>query len=96
MADFGADLIRFQVSQDSSDPKSAIYSSAYIDEVVHAVHLARSRGFAVIVSIQSRKPSGGDNPSGLPTDGTLRAWLNLAPRFSSDDGVMLELFNEPA
>lgn len=96
IARYGADLIRFQVSQGGSDPKSSIYSPAYVDEVVKAVRMARTRGFAVIVSMQSEKPSGEDNPSGLPTDSTRRAWADLAPRFANDPGVMFELFNEPS
>jgi len=57
VADYGADLIRFQVSQGGADPKSPIYSAAYVQEVVRGVQLARSHGFVVIVSIQSGKPS---------------------------------------
>ena len=96
VADYGADLIRFQVSQGGADPKSPIYSAAYVQEVVRGVQLARSHGFVVIVSIQSGKPSGGNDPNGLPGDSTRRAWHDLAPLFSSDDGIMFELFNEPS
>ena len=93
---FGADLVRFQVSQGGVDPQSDIYSAAYLDEVVQAVRLARAHGFAVIVCLQSEKPSGENDPNGLPTDSSRRAWAQLAPRFASDTDVMLELFNEPS
>lgn len=96
ISNFGADLIRFQVSQAGAAPQSNIYSSAYVDEVVRGVHMARAHGFAVILSMQSGRASGVDDPRGLPNDETMRAWRNLAPRFAGDSGVMLELFNEPS
>lgn len=96
IARYGADLIRFQVSQGGTDPKSPIYSPGYVDEVVKAVRMARAHSFAVIVSLQSGRESGEESPAGLPTDSTRRAWANLAPHFANDAGVMLELFNEPS
>jgi hypothetical protein len=96
IARYGADLIRFQVSQGGSDPRSAIYSPTYVDEMEKAVRMARAHAFAVIVSLQSGRESGEDSPAGLPTDSTRRSWANLAPHFANDPGVMLELFNEPS
>lgn len=92
---YGADLLRFQVSQAGNDPQSSIYSSGYADEVKQAVALARSNGLAVIVSMQAERPSGLDQ-KGMPSDATQRAWKTLAPLFVGDPGIMLELFNEPA
>lgn len=92
---FGADTIRFQVSQAGSNPQSKIYTPEYAREVFAAVELARKAGFAVIVSLQSEGPSGLDE-AGMPNGKALRAWRQLAPLFAKDRGVMYELFNEPS
>jgi endoglucanase len=94
--DYGADLIRFQVSQAGCDPSSSLFSPDYMRQVVQAVRQARASGFDVIVSMQSRRASGIQDPNGLPGDGTRRAWHQLAHWFASDSAVMLELFNEPS
>jgi len=93
--EFGADLVRFQVSQAGSDPASPLYSAEYVREVADAVQLARRNGFSVIVSLQAQIPSGVDE-RGMPGVKAQRAWRELAPLFAHDRGVMLELFNEPA
>jgi len=92
---FGADLVRFQISQGGSDPQSAIYSADYLKEVQSAVQLARNDGFSVIVSLQAEQPSG-LNEMGMPNEKAQRAWQSLAALFAADRGVMLELFNEPS
>ena len=92
---YGADLIRFQVSQAGSDRQSEIYSDEYPNAVKLAVALARSKGFSVIVSLQSQPPSG-VKETGMPSDKSVRAWQSLAPLFADDRGVMLEIFNEPS
>jgi endoglucanase len=92
---FGADLIRFQVSQGGSDPQSRIFSDDYLKEVTSAVKMARDLGFSVIVSLQAESPSGLDE-SGMPNIKAHRAWQRLTPEFAADRGVMLELFNEPS
>lgn len=89
---FGADLIRFQVSQSAIDPDSRRYSPRYIDALARAVDLARGMGFAVIVSLQLRPFEAG---YGMPGAATVRAWRQLAPRFGADSDVMFELYNEP-
>jgi hypothetical protein len=92
---YGADLIRFQVSQAGSNKLSGIYSDDYLDAVKSAVALARGKGFSVIVSLQSEKPSGVDE-TGMPNEKAVQAWQSLAPLFGDDRGVMLEIFNEPS
>lgn len=93
---FGADVIRFQVSQPGLDPQSPIYSPAYVSELHDAFKLARSQGFVVIVSMDAQGENGIPNLSGMPNESTLRAWQTLAPPLLHDRGVMLELFNEPS
>jgi hypothetical protein len=92
---FGADLVRFQVSQIGLDPKSKDYDPAYRDEVLDAVALARAEGFNVIVSMQWQGPSGRRDPTGLPSATTRRAWREIAPAVGEDRGILLEIFNEP-
>jgi endoglucanase len=93
---FGADVIRFQVSQPGLDPQSPIYSPAYVSELHDAFKLARSHGFVVIVSMDAQGENGIPNLSGMPNESTFRAWQTLAPPLLHDPGVMLELFNEPS
>jgi len=90
---FGADLVRFQVSQAGLDPKSPIYDPTYRDEVLAAVRLAREAGFNVIVSMQWQKRL---DRSGLPSATTRRAWREIIPALAEDRGILLEVFNEPA
>jgi len=88
---FGADLIRFQVAQ----PALARGDQNYLAEVRDAVTLARGSGLNVILSMQDESPSGEDNPLGMPTAATARAWTTLTPLLKSDLGIIGELFNEP-
>jgi len=90
------DTIRFQVSQYGLDPQDSLYSSAYVQEVVNAVRMARQLGLAVIVSVQAEPPAGRDHRCPLPDEGTLRVWEHLAGAFRADRGVLFELYNEPA
>jgi endoglucanase len=92
---YGADLIRFQVSHPGLDTGSPLYSAPYLDSLASAVSLARKNGFSVILSAQDQPPSGETKPRPLPDDATVAVWQRLATRFSSDTGVMFELFNEP-
>ena len=94
---YGADLIRFQVSPFALDPQSAIYTPDYANTVIQAGRMARAMGFAVIVSMQSGVQLFGiTDHRGLPNDSTLRAWQQIAPQLSNDNGVIFELFNEPS
>jgi hypothetical protein len=90
-----ADLVRLQVSQFGLDPQGALYSPAYVDEVVNAIQAARGLGLAVIVSLQAEPPAGEPTRCPLPDAGAERAWESLAPTFAGDGDVMFELYNEP-
>ena len=91
---WGANTIRFQVSQRGLDPLDALYSEAYVNRIVDGVALARSHGLAVILSIQDQGPSGG-NSHAQPSEATIRDWQTLTARFNGDPNVMYEIFNEP-
>jgi endoglucanase len=91
---FGADVIRFQVSQPGLDPNSPIYSKAYVEDIIQGVKLARAHGFSVIVCLHHGRRSG-MRQARLPDAATVRAWLNIAPAFSNDQGVIFNLFGEP-
>lgn len=93
---WGANTIRFQLSEPGLDARSPLYSTAYVAEVRGAVQMARQDGLIVILSLQDQPPSGEPDPWPMPTEETARAWALLAPLFKSDRGVMFELFNEPA
>jgi hypothetical protein len=91
---FGADLVRFQVSQFGLDPRSKGHDPDYRDEVLAAVAETRAAGFSVLVSMQWQGVSG-RRGEGLPTGATRRAWASIVPAFADDRGVLLEVFNEP-
>lgn len=92
---FGADTIRFQVSEASLDPQSATYDANYKTEILEAVTISRGMGFAVIISMQWHGPAGGAGDAGLPSPRTKRAWTSIAPTYSGMKNVMFEVFNEP-
>jgi len=90
-----ANTILFKLGQPELDPKDSLYTDAYIHEVTQAVHLARSMGFTVIVSVDELPPSGTSSQSPLPTEATIGAVKTLARLFGNDLGVMIEPYNEP-
>jgi len=92
---YGADTVRYQVSQGGLDPQSPIYDPAYRGQVLDAIALTRKMGLNVIVSMQWQGPSGTKNSSGMPDDTTRRAWSSIIGAIGGDRGIMLELFNEP-
>lgn len=55
---FGADELRFQVSQYYLDRQSPKYDSKYVTTVQNAITAARSTGFVVIISMQDQPRSG--------------------------------------
>lgn len=93
--DYGADTVRYQVSQGGLDPQSPIYDPAYRDQVLGAIALTRKMGFNVIVSMQWQGPSGTRDSDGMPDDTTRRAWAAIIGHIGGDRGILLELFNEP-
>ena len=92
---FGANTIHFKISQPGLDPKSSIFDPAYITELKTAVELARHSGFVVILSMDSQDENGVHGLPCMPTDATLRAWGSIVSWIRSDQGIMLEVFNEP-
>ncbi|MDI5971019.1 cellulase family glycosylhydrolase [Streptomyces sp. SL13] len=92
---WGADSIRFQVSQPGLDPKSPLFDPAFRSKVVAGVRAARAAGLSVIVSVQDEQQSGERHPTSLPDDATRRVWASLAPDFNHDPGIMYEMLNEP-
>jgi hypothetical protein len=92
---FGADLVRFQVSQFALDPKSKGHDPGYRDEVLAAVAQTRAAGYNVLLSMQWHGQAGPSDSKGLPTAGTRRAWRRLAEDLGEDRGILFEIFNEP-
>lgn len=93
-AGWGANAVRFQLSQPALDPLDALHSDAYLDRVRSAVGLARSSGFQVTICMQDQGLSGGTRHP-QPTAATIRAWQAVAPLFNDDLAVVYEMFNEP-
>ncbi len=92
---FGADTVRFQISQPALDPQSPIYDPNYLAELLTVFKQARDAGFVVIVSMDAQAENGLPNIACMPDDSTVRAWTTLTPKLISDHGVMFEPFNEP-
>ena len=91
---WGANTIRFQVSQRGLDPLDPMFSQAYLDRIAAGVGLARSYGLAVILSIQDQRLSGGSSHA-QPSEATIRDWHTLTALFNHDQHVVYEIFNEP-
>jgi endoglucanase len=94
---FGADTIRFQVSQPALDTTNAsgLYDPNYLSEVVSAVKLARQNAFVVMIMMQDETITGETNHAPLPTTVTQADWDALNAQFGTDPGVVYELYNEP-
>lgn len=92
---FGANLVRFQVSQAALDPQAPEYDEEYGREVQAGVNMALANGLRVIVSMQHQGGSGADYKQPLPSDNTVRSWSTIAPWWKQDMRVMYELYNEP-
>ena len=92
---WGADSLRFQVSQRGLDPQDSLYGgSQYLDDIRTAVDLASRHGLSVILSMQDQSLSGGTaHPQ--PSSATTRAWGTLTAAFNHRPDIMYELFNEP-
>ncbi|WP_193089801.1 glycoside hydrolase family 5 protein [Advenella sp. FME57] len=92
----GGDTVRLQIGMPFLDPKSSHFTSSYLQEVIDAVSLARRNGMTVILSMQwQERVNVPDVEKRMPGQSALRAWEYIAPQFSSDSGVLYELFNEP-
>lgn len=94
---FGADTIRFQISQPALDTtnSSGLYDPSYLSEVVSAVKLARQNGFVVMIMMQDEEITGETHHAQLPTQVTQTDWDVLNEQFATDPGVVYELYNEP-
>ncbi len=95
MREAGADSVRIQIAQAGADPQSPIFDEAFLEKALGAVRSARQAGLTVIVCVQAESHVPGDKPIDLPGEGTRRVWLEIAPAFANDHGVVFELLNEP-
>jgi hypothetical protein len=90
--DYGADTVRYQVSQAGLDLEAAAHDPGYRDTVLAAVAAARKAGLTVIVSMRKQAR----DPDGMPNDSTRRARRAIASDLGNDRGILLKLYNEPA
>ena len=106
---WGANMLRFQLSQPALDPAGSetitdqvtgqvvkFYDPTYLTTVIAAVNQARAAGFLVILSMQDEAGTGTSLHQNLPTQATINAWNQLLPTFGSASDVILELYNEPS
>jgi endoglucanase len=92
---FGADTIRFQVSQPALDPLNTLYDAQYVKQVIDGLKLARENGFIVVIMMQDEGISGETTPHPFAIAETLDDWEMLNSVFGKDRGVLYELYNEP-
>lgn len=92
---YGANVVRYQVSQPALDPESPGFVQGYRDHVAEAVRAAQRLGLTVVLSMQWQKGTGVAGLPTMPGASTARAWAQLAPPFAGDRTVILEAFNEP-
>jgi hypothetical protein len=91
---FGADSVRFNVSQVNLDSQSSFYDAGYAAQILSYVQQTRALGLTVLVEINDEQPHE-TGRLGMPSDATGRAWKRLAPLFAPDLGIMLGAYNEP-
>lgn len=97
MKTFGADTIRFQISQPGLDPDDTTghYDSTFLGVVETDVQMALNDGFVVILSLQNENQGGTYTEPAEPNAGTIRVWQILAPIFMDNQNVIFEIMNEP-
>ncbi len=99
--DWGANSVRFQVSQGALQYEYANHLSAYTSMVRSVIAQARAAGLVVIVVMQAESysctPLRSDGQlQKLPDQLTEQAWAQLLDStLTNDPGVILEVFNEP-
>lgn len=93
---FGADTIRFQISQPSLDPANSLYDPNYLSDVENAIEYARQSGFVVMIMMQDETITGDASQNPLPTAETQSDWDLFNTEFGKDSGVIFELYNEPS
>lgn len=91
---WGANSMRFQISQRGFDPQDSLYNAAYIQRVRDGVALAQQNGLVVILSMQDQSLSGGD-ATPMPEPQTLRSWAEVTRYFNNNPEILYEVWNEP-
>ena len=91
---WGANTLRFQISQRGFDPQDSLHSQAYMQLVQDGVALARQNGFVVTLSMQDQSLGGGD-ATPMPDAQTARSWAKATSVFNGDPYIIYEIFNEP-
>ena len=94
LASFGANTLRFQVSQSHIVDEAPDAIASYLRTISSVVDAARGDGFIVIVSCQHEDPAGTVRRP-VPVAATLDFWSTIVPVFHSDHGVMFDVYNEP-
>lgn len=102
IAHWGINSVRFNLNQSALDHKSAYVDPEYINELKNLVRRAQDKGLVVFLALfagrndNSPQELMNKNPN-TPIDNetTLRAAKTLARVFGANQGVVIELLNEP-
>lgn len=98
---FGADTVRYQVSQyslthDADGTPDASGDPAFVSCLRTAVRIARNANLIVVLAVQSENDGAPSNEhTALPTADTARALQVLNSWYGNNQGIVLELYNEP-
>lgn len=94
--------VRFNVSQTALNPNSKWYNENYVNELVDIVSKAREKGLVVYIAIFSASNKNAPdmllerNPYvPLNTEDSKQSAITLSKIFGKDQGVVIELLNEP-
>ena len=98
--DWHANTVRIHVSQGALQYENTHGLSAYTDLARAVIAQARAAGLIVIIDMQPEiygcTPFENGNIQKLPDINTEQAWKQiLNPTLTNDDGIVLEIFNEP-
>ena len=91
---FGADSVRFNVSQVNLDVQTSFNDDSYADQIVLDVRAARALGMTVLLEVNDEQPPKSGR-LGYPSDSTERFWKRMLPLIGNDQGIMLGAYNEP-
>jgi endoglucanase len=98
---FGADTVRYQVSQyalshDANGNPSSTGNADFVSCLRTAIRLARNANLIVILAMQSENDGAPTSEhTALPTADTATALQVLNNLYKNNQGIVLELYNEP-
>jgi hypothetical protein len=89
-----ANTVRFQIAQDYLVSSSGTVDHTFLSAIESEVSYARSLGLMAVLNDQDQTGPDADAEY-MPTHRTFAFWSSLAYHYSSDPGVIFDVFNEP-